>query len=135
VIFFFDENISPYLARMLGHFDRLNEMRPSIEHFEGGTPDIEWMKEVATWDESPNVVCGDCRILRNKVERKVLKECGLMFIYLAPGWTKMRWDDIAWKAIKVWPDIVRNVEQARYPMLFEVTVGLKVQQMGKINLL
>jgi len=62
-----------------------------------------------------------------------LKECNLMFVCLAPGWPRLPWDDYAWKIVKVWPDIVKNVAQARYPMVFEVTVGLKILIIGQIS--
>lgn len=57
-----------------------------------------------------------------------------MFVLLASGWTNLEWRDIAWKIVKVWPDVIRNVEQARYPMVFEVTVGtLKIRPMGRVS--
>lgn len=133
MIFFFDANISRYAAYMLGHFDREHEMRASVDWCEEGTSDVEWMREVASWDIDPVIVSGDARILRNKAERRALKECGCMFVYLAPGWTKLPWREYAWKIVKVWPGIAKNVEQARYPMVFEVSLGLKVQSVGRVG--
>jgi len=135
VIFFFDENISEYAARMLGAFDRKHEMRPLVDHFERGTPDTQWIPVVASWDGDPVAVCADGRILKNEVEKRVLKECGLMFVYLAPGWTHTKWHVYAWKIVKVWPEVVRNVEQAQFPIILEVTTGLKVQSLGRISAL
>ncbi len=94
------------------------------------------MEEIASWNDNETtvVVCGDGRILKNKVEKQVLKESNLMFVYLARGWTTLEWPVFAWKIVKVWPDIVRNVEQAHYSMLFEVAVGgLKVQSISRIS--
>jgi len=133
VIFFFDENIPECAARMLGIFDRKHEMRPLLDHFPKATPDIEWIREVAQWAGDPVAVCADGRILRNEVEKRVLKECGLMFVYLASGWTHTKWDTYAWKIVKVWPEIVRNVEEARFPIILMVTTGLKVQSLGRID--
>ena len=120
---------------MLNNFDRDNEIRASLDYFDEGTKDEEWMRVVASWDSSSVAVCGDGRILRNKVEKKVLKECGLMFVYLASGWTNLVWVQFAWKIVKVWPDIVKNVKQVRYPMVFEVTPRLKIQSRGRISTL
>ena len=131
MIYFFDENISEYAARMLSLFDRKNTMRPSIDHFPKGTPDLEWIPAVASWDSTVTAICGDPRILRNKAERKILRDCGLMFVYLAPGWTNLAWNELAWKIVKVWPYIAKAVEQSAYPMVFEVTVGMKVQAVRK----
>lgn len=133
MIFFTDECISPRAAYMLDQFDRKHAVRAFPDSFGAGTPDVEWMREVASWDNDVVVVCGDGRILRNNVEKKVLKGCGFKFVYLAPGWTNLKWDVFAWKIIKVWPDIIRNIEQARYPLVLEVTVGLKVQSWGRID--
>lgn len=136
MIFFTDENISKNAAYMLTIFERKHKIRAHCDYFEPGTPDPEWLKVLASWNESETtvVVCGDGRILRNKVQKRILKECGLMFVYLAPGWTTIEWEDFAWKIIKVWPNIVKNVEEATYPMVFEVTVGsLKIQTRGRIS--
>jgi hypothetical protein len=133
VIFLFDENIIEHVTRMLAAFDRENEMRHAVDHFDRGTADTDWIPVVASWKGRPVAVCADGRILRNKVERQTLKEAGLMFVYMASGWTNTPWEDYAWKIIKVWPHIVRNVSQARFPMVFEVSVGLKVQQIGRID--
>ena len=133
MIFFFDENISEYAARMLAAFDRNNEMRAAVDHFERGTPDTEWIPVVASWDDDPVAVCADGRILKNKVERHVLRECELMFVYLATGWTHTPWEEYAWKIVKAWPQIVKNVGEARYPMLLEVSTRPKVQSIGRID--
>jgi hypothetical protein len=133
VIFFFDENISEYAARMLSCFDRNNEMRAGDNWVPKGTPDKDLLPKVASWGDKTVVVSGDARILKNKVERKVLKECNLTFVYLAPGWTKLPWEDFAWRIVKVWPDVVKNVEQAPQPLVFEVSGQLKVQAVSRIS--
>ncbi len=118
---------------MLSYFDRNNEMRASIAYFPKGTHDKDWLPVVASWGDKIVVVSGDARILKNRVERQVLKECKLGFVYLAPGWTKLQWEEYAWKIVKVWPDIVKNVEQTPYPSVFEVSMGLKVQAESLIS--
>lgn len=133
MIFFFDENISEYAARMLSYFDRKNEMRAGDAWVRKGTPDKDWLPVVASWGDKVIVVSGDARILTNKVERKVLKESNVAFVYLARGWTQLQWEEYAWKIVKVWPGIVKNVEQAPYPSVFEVSMGLKVQAESLIS--
>lgn len=88
MIFFTDENISEHATKILDLFDRNNEVRAHADYFDKGTADTVWLQEIAGWKEKPVVICGDRAILTNKAERKVLKECGLMFVYLASGWTK-----------------------------------------------
>jgi len=136
VIFFTDENISKKAAYMLDIFEQKHQVRACLDYFDQGTPDTVWMRDIASWDENEPVVavCGDGRILKNEVQKRVLKECKLMFVYLARGWTNLRWEVFAWKIIKAWPDIVKNVQQARHPMVFEVSAGgLKVQASGRIS--
>lgn len=133
MIFFLDENISEYLARMLGQFDRQNQIRAHIDYFKKGTPDVEWIPAVAGWGKDTVIVGGDGRILKNKAERVVLKECNMTFVLLASGWSNFDWNNLAWKMVKVWPEIVKNVAQARFPMLFDVSTNLKVQSMGRIS--
>ena len=134
MIFFTDECVPTNAARMLSYFEQEHEVRAHEDHFEKGTPDTDWMQVLAKWNETTIVISGDGRILKNKAEKRVLKECGLTFVYLALGWTNTVWREYGWKIIKVWPDIVRNVVDARYPMVFEVMVGsLKVQPVGHIS--
>jgi len=133
VIYFTDENISEYLAKMLEVFDRENQIKAHTDYFDKGVPDEEWMKGIAKWGSDVVAVCGDGRILKNRAQRKVLKECELMFVHLAPGWTCMPWEDQAWKCIKVWPSIIKEVSQANHPMLFQVSVNGKVSPTGRIS--
>ena len=121
---------------MLGYVEPRHQVRAHLDYFKGGTPDTEWLREVASWneDETTVVVCGDSRILKNKVERQVLKECELMFVLLSPGWLHLKWSVYSWKIVKAWPDIVKNVEQARYPMVFEVMAGtLRINPKGRVS--
>lgn len=131
MIFFADENFMERGVRLLEAFEQVHEVRHLLNYFPRGTPDTEWMAQIAGWDERPTILGGDGRILRNKVEAAVIAECDLMFVYLAPGWTNIKWHDFAWKIIKVWPAIVRNVESASRPTVFEVAVGDgKIRRVG-----
>ena len=126
--FFTDECFMYKANALLEAFDRENQIIPLIDRFEPGTPDVVWIPAIATWNPKPIVVCGDGRILRNKVERQVLREAGLTFVCLASGWTNLEWHVFAWKIIKVWPticDVARNLR----PTVFEVSAQtLKVQK-------
>ena len=134
MIFFTDENIPKNIAYMLSYFEQNYEVRAYLDYFPKGEPDIGWMRAITKWNEKLVAVCADGRILRNKVERRVLRECGFTFVYLASGWTNIPWPTYGWKIIKAWPDIVKNVEEARYPMVFEVKVAsLKIQSYGRIQ--
>ena len=136
MIFLADENFTSHGVRLLEAFDLVHEIRHLTDSFERGTPDVEWLGAIASWRPKPIVIGGDGRILRNKVERKTLRAADLSFVYLASGWTNLPWNDMAWKLIKVWPSIVRNVEQSRRPTVFEVKPGnLKVELLSPTALL
>lgn len=134
MIFFIDENIPIKAAQMLEAFEEKHEIRACLDWFERGTPDTVWMKKIVRWNKTPVVVGGDGRILKNNVEKQAIKECGLMYVLLAQGWLHLDWSVYAWKIIKIWPNIVTNVEQARYPLLFKVPVSAsKIQNLGRIS--
>jgi len=134
VICYIDENIPIKAAQILDAFDGQNEIRSLLDWFERGTPDIEWMKKITLWDKSPVVISGDSRILTNKAEKQILKECNLMYVLVAQGWLHLEWPRFAWRIIKIWPSIVTNVKQARCPMIFKVPVsGLKIENIGRIS--
>lgn len=92
------------------------------------------MREIAKWETKPIVISGDGRILRNAVERQVLRECDLMFVHFAQSWTNIPWPEQAWKGIRVWPHIVKNVEKIRKPTVFEVNVtSSKVKRVSLVS--
>lgn len=133
MIFFTDECFMYKANRLVEAFDRENEIRPLLDHFERGTPDVVWIPTIAKWTPKPVVICGDGRILKNKVERQVLKEAGLTFICLSSGWTNLEWPVFAWKIIKVWPRIV-VCGTAIKPTVFEVSpTTLKVEKQYQLN--
>ena len=137
MIFFTDENVPDNLTRMLDIFDRTNQVRALVDYFPKATSDTDWMKGVSKWREEEGddvvAVCGDGRILKNKVEKKVLKECDLMFVHLLPGWSHLQWDELVWKFVRAWPSIVKEVSRANYSMLFRLSASGKVSSMGRIS--
>ena len=120
MIFFADENFAINGVRVLDAFDRVNEIRHLTDSMNPGTPDEEWLVAIASLEPKPIVLSGDGRILRNKAQRKVLRSSGLTFVHLSSGWTNLPWDEMAWKLVKVWPAIVRNVDESRAATVFEV---------------
>src|SRR5258708_37790394 len=106
--FFTDECLMYRANKLLEAFDEENEMVALTDHFPRGTPDTTWIPEIPRkWpNPKPTIICGDGRILTNKVERQVLKDAGLMFVCLTKGWMNLPWPEFGWKIIKVWPRIV-----------------------------
>jgi PIN like domain len=124
--FFFDRNMSPYLARAIDILDRENEVRHHDQdpRFNERTTDIEWVsvlgKDVPTWV----VLSGDGAILKNRAELKALKEAKLTYFCMSNRWSKMKTSEYAWRLIKIWPDIVEKAKRAYLrPQIFEVSGG------------
>lgn len=135
MIFLTDENISHKAARLLEVFDHRNEIRAHGDYFEKGTPDVDWMRQVAEWNPKPAIICGDGWILRNKAEMVTLRDSDLMFVYLASGWMTLKWEEFAWKIIKAWPSIASEVHKANRATIFQVHVGgsLKVERICLVS--
>ena len=134
--FFFDRCKSWRLAAMVQAYEAEHTARhlDRDDRFNEQTPDEEWLSVLGA-DEVPwIVVSGDGRILRNKVERQVLREANLTFFCMSRQWGRMRFPEYAWKFIKVWPEIVRCAKDSiAVPKIFEVSGGhgLKVSQIGR----
>lgn len=120
--FFFDRNIPVALVRMLGYYDQAHTIIYHDEKFEKTTPDTEWLAEIATWDPVPVVVSGDGRILRNPSELQVLRQLPLTFFLFVSSWYKLKWEEFAWKAVKVWPEIVASASPRR-PSVYRVPIS------------
>jgi len=128
--FFFDRNFSSRIARMveifeLDHTARHHDQDARIDQT---TTDVEWLKALGSDPEPWAIISGDGRILKNKVERKVLDETGFKFFCLSRQWMKMKFHEQTWKFIKVWPDIVEAATTRRH-RIFEISGGrsLKVE--------
>lgn len=120
--FFIDRNVPAQLARMLGHYDRLHTVIYHDDRFERTTPDTVWLDAIAKWDPVPVVVSGDGRILKNPAELQVLRDLPLTFFLFAPAWLRLPWRDYAWKAIKVWPEVVAAAAPPR-PSVYRIPVS------------
>src|SRR5687767_12909761 len=90
--FFFDRCAPVAVARMVRAFEE-QKGAIAVQHhdddarFTTKTTDVEWMTALAQ-DGEPrwNIVSGDGRILKNKVERAVLDNVGLTFFCLDKRW-------------------------------------------------
>ena len=127
--FFMDRNLPQQLARLIEAFDRKSEVRHLDDEFDDQTPDTDWIAAIGKRDPVPVVICGDGRILRNPAEAQALRDARLTFFLMAEGWSGLKWEERAWKMIKVWPSIAANASPRR-PTIYRVTVQLKVEQFG-----
>jgi len=130
MVFFTDACFPERGNQLLEVFDRDNQIRGFASRFEKTALDVVWIPEVATWKPKPIVISGDARILRNKVERAVLREAQLVWVCLTDGWMNLDWyENQAWKLIKAWPRVVDAVKAVTIPTVFELSAStLKIQR-------
>jgi hypothetical protein len=133
--FFFDRNMSKVLARLIDVFDRSNTIQALDDdgRFAKNTPDVEWIRILAAdgSEDAPAwvIISFDGRILKSKAELSALREAKLTFFCLSNQWMSMKFEEQAWRLVKVWPDIVENAKSTR-PQIFEVSgsAGMKIQR-------
>lgn len=107
---------------MVTIFDRDHEIEHHDHQFDSTTADTIWLQEISRREIRPVVVSGDLRILRNRAEAQVLSDADLTFFVLEPGWTKLSWNDQAWKFLKVWP-LITAKSNPRRPSIFRVPMS------------
>ncbi len=124
--FFFDRNMSKYLAEAIDKLDRENEIKHHDDdpRFNIRTPDIEWITTLSKDDPPWIILSGDGSILTNYAELAALKEAKLTFFCMSKRWSHMDIFEYSWRLIKVWPIIVENSKRSLLrPQIFEVTGG------------
>lgn len=126
--FFFDNNLSPKLARGL---DALVRPEHEVVHLKAKFPadasDIFWMRSLA---KEPDwvIVSGDLRIRRNPHEIKAWQEAGHTTFFLKKGWIDLTFWDQAWKFAKALPDLIATAERARKGSAFFLTTNGKIEE-------
>ena len=124
--FFFDRNMSKYLAEAIDKLDRENEIKHHDDdpRFNIRTPDIEWITTLSKDDPPWIILSGDGSILTNNAELAALKEAKLTFFCMSKRWLHMDIFEYSWRLIKVWPIIVENSKRSLLrPQIFEITGG------------
>ncbi|HVU23753.1 MAG TPA: hypothetical protein VHE13_06480 [Opitutus sp.] len=124
---FFDNNLSPKLARSL---DVLVQPEHRVVHlkerFAANTPDAVWMRALAS-ESDWVIVSGDLQIRQNAHEIKAWQEAGHTTFFLKKGWIALaRWDQV-WKFAKVFPELLTTAERARKGSAFFITPNGKIE--------
>jgi PIN like domain len=114
--FFFDRSAVIGLAKIVRAIDEKKYQivhHDEDERFHETTPDVEWMQVISRDDPAWIIISGDGRILKNKVEKQVLTETGLLFFCLDSAWQMARIYDCGWKFLKIWPTIVETAKKPK----------------------
>ncbi len=126
--FFFDNNLSPKLAKSL-HV--LVEPDHQVVHlkdrFATNTPDETWMAELAK-ERDWIIVSGDLRIRKNPHEVKAWEAAGHTTFFLKTGWINLPFWTQAWKFVKFFPEIASSATRAKSGTFFSVSTMGKIQK-------
>ncbi|MGH7146036.1 MAG: hypothetical protein ACREJ2_18140 [Planctomycetota bacterium] len=130
--FFFDNNMSPNLAKamqILAEKDnkgKSTDDQVQITHlrdrFEQNIADEEWIPQLAL-DPSWIVISGDRNITRNPIRKQVLLKSCLTAFFLQSTWPQLQIWEFAWQFIRRWPLIVERAGKSRPGSLYLVRYG------------
>lgn len=123
MIFFFDRNIPCHLARMLGHFDRKNNIVHQDEdaRFDRDSEDVHIIETLASANEKPYWITADLSQLKVPAERAALRDSGMTIFFCKRHSVSPHHQAI--KILVLWPRIVELAETVRVPTAFEVPFG------------
>jgi hypothetical protein len=118
--FFFDNMMSPKLARMIQIFTEGEHRITHIRHdpwFHRSIDDQVWVSEIAK-DANPwSVISGDLGMIQNPTILAAFKNSNLIFFCMDDNWCSGNTDHSqVWKFFRIWPDIVAH-EEARPPSI------------------
>jgi hypothetical protein len=125
---FFDNNLSPRLARSLHVLVTPEHQVVHLkELFAANTPDEIWMRALAQ-QEDWVIVSGDLQIRRNPHEIRAWQEAGHTTFFLKKGWIDLPFWDQAWKFAKVFPELLETAARTRKGTAFFITPNAKIEE-------
>ena len=118
--FFFDNNLSPYLAKALAALCESQDV--AVEHlrekFPVATTDVEWIRRLA--DEGDWSVITQDRLIRNPLEKEAFRQSGLTAFVLTKTWAGHRYWEKAAQLVRWWPRIMEQAGLVEGGAAFEV---------------
>jgi hypothetical protein len=129
VKFFFDNCLSPYLARAINELDRKNSLMHLRDRFDPATDDATWIEALAR-EGGWTIVAGDTRIQKNPVNREAWRRSGMTAFFFQKGFTKLLAWEQAWRAVRSWPYITQTAALIKPGAGFLVPHG---KSLGKLE--
>lgn len=131
--FFFDNNLSPHLARGIRElskvFPDIDQVIHLSERFARDAPDVEWIGELA--GTGPWYVISIDKFKKQRgAERDAINNAGLTVFVLDPQWSTHGFWLQSERPVKWWPHIVtdaRLVSGGGYRIPWQHWVGAKFQ--------
>jgi len=123
MIYYFDENFPPQIARALNILDIENDIFTVKDKFEG-LKDLELIPELAK--QNAVLITFDKKMRRNKAEKTAL-ENNKMIVFFFATQIKDPWDFVKLN-IKVWQKITSKAEKTKdKPMFYKITGQGKIE--------
>ena len=120
----FDNNMPPKLAKTLNFLEGKDGI--IVEHlkekFPPNTSDIDWINKLSE-EGDWFVITQDGQIKRKPNERKAWKESNIPIIFLHKTWVKYNFWEIAWRLIKCWPNLKKNINHNIKNKSFEISIN------------
>lgn len=122
--FFFDNQLSPHLARAIRALAQPDgqEIWHLRDKFPPSTKDLEWIGVLAQEGEWI-IISGDLDIIRTRAERPIWKSAGLTGFFLKKGWMALDPWEQGWRLVKWWPTIVKFAGTAPPGSTFAVPIN------------
>ena len=120
--FFFDNNLSPYLAAAIHQLCKPHgvEVVHLRQRFPGDCADHVWISALA--DEGDWSIISHDRFVKNDLEKDALRQSGLVAFILSRPWSRHQEWDKAWHLVRWWPRIMNQAALIEGGAVFEVPV-------------
>ena len=125
MIFYFDENLPPQIARALNILDSKNKIYSVKDKFEG-VKDLELIPKLT--EEEAILITFDKNMRKIQAERKALKSNKMIVFFLA---IKLNYWDTVKLFIKIWDKILSNakkISREKEAIFFRITGQGKIEK-------
>lgn len=118
--FLIDTNLPPALARALNALTEKegHSVAHLTEKFSRDTPDIDWINALKS--EGNWVILSQDNFRKGDLEKKAIRECGLVVFCLAKQWSKAKYWDKAHNLVRWWPAIMDQADMVSGGAAFKV---------------
>ncbi len=124
--FFFDNNLSPRLARAMNCLEQESEVAHLTENFPRDAIDEDWMKYIG--ENKIILITQDKKILRRVAELKAFKKYKIG-AFILTGQNRDIWKTIE-QIVKKWQEIKTLVARTRLPFAFRVPFRGKIERLN-----
>lgn len=106
--FLLDNNLAPAFASALNALSQKDNH--TVEHlrsrFASHTPDVVWIEELKS--QGRWTIISQDHFRKSDLEKRVLRDCGLVIFCLDKHWVKARYWDKAHNLVRWWPLIIEQ---------------------------